>query len=184
MRQQQQDGVQSKVGLQWLLFFLDCFAFPHELLMRIPSTVGPDYPGLWVRLGGLCALPLYFCFSPPSYGASWLVLWWYLLIVLVVIRMIARFWYPYDHSYYIGDSWAWRIQPSLRANRRRLLPELALAICLAFGLMFLCDTLAKFVLVSALCSSINLILIHERDRRMLQELRNQHAEAERFYERI
>jgi hypothetical protein len=181
---QQQPGIDSTQGWNVLIYVADCLAYCWEVVIRVPRTVGSEYPGWPVRIGAWCAFPLFLLFAPPQYGAAFVVPAWFLLSGVFAVQFLAGFRSRAAHSHYLGDSWAWKLQPKLESRRVRAWPELGLAVALAAVAALLCDTLAKFILASGICSTISLAMLHERDRRIEQRLRNQQVEAEYYGERF
>ncbi len=158
-----------------LLVAVRALAFPHELVVRRLGTMGNRYPGALPMLGGVFAAgPLWVTFVHPTEGVKWWPVYWLTLLGLAACHRVAQVRRREPiHSRYVGDCWL--------GNRAW---ELPIGVALAAGTLTFCPSLAGFVLASALANAVHNGLLEERDRRIVQRMRDQEIEARYYADRF
>lgn len=157
-------------------FVARCLAYPHEVLVRKPGTMGRDYRGRPEAALGLLVAPwLTAAVIPPTHGPQWIGPHIGLLLVAATLHA----WVPPHggrrHRRYVGDPWIGG--PSRRA-------ETLLGLAVGFALLPLCPTVGGCQLVGTLCSRWHLDGVEARNRRMVEAMKDAQMEAELLAKRV
>lgn len=162
-----------------------CLAVPHELLHKIPGTLGRSYLGIAAFFGVFFSMPL---LMELGYGASehrfdpvfWIA--WRLQFGLLLVHGLAARINPQPrHSRYIGRSWLSLLLP--RAGVQTLA---VLEVLITFGLMQLIapysEPLAVFLLLASAANVVHVSLLRTRDHRKAQATYDALVEGRQFTE--
>lgn len=167
--------VAAAVGVFRLLTFVArCIGYPMELMTRRIGSMGREYPGPAVALGGGVAAPLLaVVVAPPHYGAEWLGLYLWGLVGLAVVHGVAkRVRRDHVHSHFIGTPWV--------GDPRKRNGEVLVGGLIAVASFLVSDTLGVFHMASVVCARLNVDLLVERDKRIARKMRDAEIEG-RYY---
>jgi len=167
-----------KKGLNLAQFLLRVLSFPIELYTRRPGTRGRDNPDPPVILIALIFLPMALpALVPVAYGLDWYLLHWGLMFVASLVHNVsARLRKVHIHRHYIGD-------PHFGNGRTRWAETLLGATLAGIGFI-LCNTLGWLLLLGTLASRLELELIHAREKRQLELMKDAQIEAEYLGEQL
>lgn len=171
--------VADAVGLLRLLAFVArCVGHPMELMTRRIGSLGREYPGPAVALGGGVAAPLLaVVVAPPHYGAEWLGVYLWALVGLAVVHGVAkRARRGHEHSHYIGTPWV--------GDTRKRNGEVLVGGLIAVASFLVSDTLGVFHMASLVCARLSVDLLVERDKRIARKMRDAEIEGRYYADRL
>lgn len=161
-----------------LLFAARCIAYPTELLTRRIGSMGREYPGPTITIGGVVAAPLLAVVTiPPGYGAGWIGVYLWGLIGLAALHGLAkRVRTDHVHRHYIGTPWV--------GDARKRNGEVLLGGLIALVMFLLSNTLGVLHLVGVVCARLGVDLIVERDKRIVRRMKDAEIEARHYADRL
>jgi hypothetical protein len=164
--------------LRLLTLAAECVAYPMELMTRRIGSMGVEYPGPVVTLGGVVVAPLLaVAVAPPHYGAGWVGVYLWGLFGLAVAHAVAkRVRKEHEHRHYIGTPWV--------GETRKRDGETLLGGVIMVGSFLVSDTLGWFHLASLVCARLVVDLIVERDKRIVRRMKDAQIDARYYADRL